>query len=269
MATGDWQPGQYERFKAQRAQPFWDLVALLDVTRPIERAADLGCGTAELTDELGRRLRIADLLGLDNSPNMLTEASARRRPGLEILEADIGVWTDEPSFDLVIANAALHWIPDHATVLERWIAALRPGGQLAVQVPANDDHASHLASATVAEREPFRSAMGGVPPADPVAANVLRPERYSEILYRLGVEDPVVRLQVYPHVFPSTDDVVEWTRGSSLTRFFKALPDDLHEPFVDAYRLELMARVGRHEPYLYTFKRILMWGSVGPGVIPA
>ena len=99
--------------------------------------------------------------------------------------------------------------------------------------------------------------------ADPVTANVLRPEEYATVLYEVGVAEPQVQLRVYPHVFPSTEHVVEWTKGSSLTRFFKVLPDELHEPFLGAYRDELLARVGRHEPYLYTFKRILMWGRVG------
>jgi hypothetical protein len=34
----------------------------------------------------------------------------------------------------------------------------------------------------------------------------------------------------------------------------------MHEPFVDAYRAELLDRIGFSEPYFYAFKRILMWG---------
>ena len=61
----------------------------------------------------------------------------------------------------------------------------------------------------------------------------------------------------------SSADVVEWTKGTSLTRFFRRLPDELHGPFVDAYRAELVRRIGDHSPYLYTFKRILFWGTAG------
>ncbi|MEQ9162689.1 MAG: hypothetical protein RLN74_08275, partial [Ilumatobacter fluminis] len=136
---------------------------------------------------------------------------------------------------------------------------LAPQGQLAVQVPANHDHASHLASVDVAHREPFASSFGGAPPADPVAANVLTPESYATTLYELGLAEPHVRLQVYGHVFDSPADVVEWTRGTSLTRFFKQLPHELHEPFVDAYREELLSRIGTDGPYFYAFKRILIW----------
>jgi trans-aconitate 2-methyltransferase len=115
----------------------------------------------------------------------------------------------------------------------------------------------------VAEREPFRAALGPQVPPDPVAANVLRPEEYATVLHELGFAVQHVRLQVYPHLLSSTEDVVEWVRGSSLTRFTAVLPPELHEPFVEEYRRELHDRIGRRAPYLYTFKRILMWARRG------
>ncbi len=264
MSDDSWDPGQYERFKAERARPFWDLVAMIE-SAPIARAVDLGCGTGELTAAAAERLGVESMVGVDSSSSMLARAGEWTSDTVRFELGDIGEWSAPGDQDLVLANAALQWVPDHPAVLARWIAALRPGGQIAVQVPANADHPSHLASADVATREPFASAFEGTPPPDPVAANVLSPERYAELLHELGVADPHVRLQVYPHVLGSTGDVVEWTRGTSLTRFFAVLPADVHEPFVDAYRAELLARIGDRAPYFYAFKRILMWGRVTPG----
>jgi trans-aconitate 2-methyltransferase len=263
MSTDSWDPGQYERFKAERARPFWDLVALIE-PGSIRRAVDLGCGTGELTAAAAERLGAETMVGVDNSASMLARAAQWASGTVRFELGDIADWTAAGDHDLVLANAALHWVPDHPAVLARWVAALGPGGQIAVQVPANADHPSHLASADVATREPFASAFDGAPPPDPVAANVLAPERYAEILHELGVADPYVRLQVYPHVLARSSDVVEWTKGTSLTRFFAVLPTELHAPFVDAYRAGLLARVGERAPYLYTFKRILMWGRVTP-----
>jgi trans-aconitate 2-methyltransferase len=259
MPTADWDPQQYERFKDLRSQPFWDLVAMI---RPghVERAVDLGCGTGELTSELAGQLGVGTMLGIDNSQAMLSQAQLFVRPGLTFLDGEISDWTSDGDHDLVLANASLQWVPHHESVLARWAGALRSGGQLAVQVPANGDHASHLASVAVANTEPFLSAMHGAPPPDPVADNVLAPEAYAELLYSLGFAEPSVRLQVYPHVMPSTAAVVEWTKGTSLTRFFKVMPAELHDRFVDEYRSELIRRVGDHSPYLFAFKRILMHG---------
>lgn len=262
-ATDSWDPSQYERFQAERARPFWDLVELVH-RGAIERAVDLGCGPGTMTVAVAERLGIGHMTGIDNSPAMLERAAQHGRVEVEFCYGDIARWTSVADHDLVLANAALHWVADHAAVLERWVAALAPEGQLAIQVPANVDHPSHLAGSFVATQEPFASSFDGEPPPDPVAANVLAPEQYAALLHGLGLVEPHVRLQVYPHMLTSSAEVVEWTRGSSLTRFFRRLPEHLHEPFVDAYREELLGRIGRHEPYLYTFKRILMWGRRCP-----
>ncbi|MGH9134385.1 MAG: methyltransferase domain-containing protein, partial [Ilumatobacteraceae bacterium] len=186
-------------------------------------------------------------------------AAPRARPGLSFEVGDIGSWRGEGR-DLVLANASLQWVPDHPVVLGRWAEALAPGGQLAVQVPTNADHPSHVLAGEVAATEPFASAFDGPPPPDQVAANVLEPATYATLLHELGFTEQLVRLQVYGHVLDSTAAVVEWVRGTTLTRFFKRLPTELHEPFVDTYRTALLARLGERAPYFYPFKRILMWG---------
>jgi len=148
-------------------------------------------------------------------------------------------------------------------VLAQWVAALRPGGQLAVQVPANHDAPSHTVAWEVAHLPEFAAAFGpGGPPADPVAENVLAPEAYSHLLHGLGLHAPHVRLQVYPHVLASSRDVVEWVKGTTLTRFQRVLPADLFARFLSAYEARLLATIGQHEPYLFAFKRILMHGRL-------
>ncbi len=147
-------------------------------------------------------------------------------------------------------------------MLWRWTAALRAGGQLAVQVPANADHASHQVIDEVAHQEPFLEALGGTAPADPVAVNVLPPECYAELLYSLGYEQQHVRLQVYPHVLASSAAVVDWVSGTTLTRFRSRLSPELYEEFVARYRARLLQVLGDRSPYLYAFKRILMWARL-------
>jgi trans-aconitate 2-methyltransferase len=89
------------------------------------------------------------------------------------------------------------------------------------------------------------------------ASPVLAPERYAALLDALGFEAQHVRLQVYGHHLPSTADVVEWTRGTTLTRYERGLPPELYQQFVDRYRGRLLAVLGDQSPYFYTFKRVL------------
>jgi trans-aconitate methyltransferase len=101
------------------------------------------------------------------------------------------------------------------------------------------------------------------PPPDPVAGNVLRPEQYAELLELLGFERQHARLQVYGHRLPSSSDVVEWMKGTSLTRFKSALDPGDYERFVDEYSRRLIKVIGDQSPYFYAFKRILLWGRLG------
>jgi trans-aconitate 2-methyltransferase len=257
--TDAWDPQQYERFKAERAAPFADLRGLVEPV-PGGRVVDLGCGTGELTATLATALGAAEVVGIDGSPAMLAEAAGRAGPGLRFDAGDIGAFDEPEAWDVVFSNAALHWVPDHRAVLGRWAAAVRAGGQLAVQVPANFDHPSHLLAAEVGAEAPFAAAFERGIPADG-GSNVLRPEEYSVLLEDLGFARQHVRLQVYGHRLASTADVVEWVKGTALTRFERALPPDLYELFVERYRARLMEALGDKRPYFYPFKRVLLWGS--------
>jgi trans-aconitate 2-methyltransferase len=173
---------------------------------------------------------------------------------------DIATWTADHCYDLVFSNAALHWVPNHAEVLRRWLKALAQGGQIAVQVPYNHDHPAHTIAEELRTAAPFDRY--DIDP-DPVATNVLAPAGYAELLYDLGVAKPVVRLQVYGHELPDAHAVVEWVKGSTLTRFTKALPIDVYDEFERRYGERVLAALGDRAPYFYPFKRILLWGQVG------
>lgn len=256
MATA-WDPDRYRRFAVERSAPFHDL---LDMVRPgpTERVVDLGCGPGELTALAAQRLGAGTVVGVDNSPEMLAAAAEHATERIRFVEADIGTWSSEADVDVLIAAASLQWVPDHPAVLARWTGALAPGGQLLVQVPANAHAPTHTVAAAVAEREPFRSAFGAAgPPPDPVAAHVLPPDAYARLLSDLGFEHQQVLLRVYPHVLPSTDDAVEWVKGTTLTRFQRRLPVALYEEFLRVYRDELLAALGDRRPLFFPFSRIL------------
>jgi trans-aconitate 2-methyltransferase len=48
-------------------------------------------------------------------------------------------------------------------------------------------------------------------------------------------------------------------KGTTLTRFKRALGDEGFEEYLERYRVRLLDEVGDQAPYLYPFKRILMW----------
>src|ERR1035437_567596 len=255
MTTFDgWDPDKYNQFAAEREQPFWDLVRLLE---PVDspKVVDLGCGDGRLTAALSESIGSRSMLGIDSSIAMIAAAAEHSSEQVRFEVGDIGAWEQADSYDLVFANASMQWVPDHPAVLAKWSTSLRQGGQLAVQVSANADHPAHLVAAELAEE------LMNDPPPDVVAQNVLAPERYAELLDALGFDRQHVRLQVYVHHLASTADVVEWVKGTTLTRFTEPLGTAGWNRFVDLYRERLLDVIGDRSPYVYPFKRILMWGQ--------
>jgi trans-aconitate 2-methyltransferase len=260
VTADGWDPAQYDRFQAERRQPFHDLLALV-TPRPGGRAVDLGCGTGELTPVLHTFVGALDTVGIDSSQAMLAESAAFAGNGVHFESGDIAEF-EGSSYSVVFANASLQWVPDHDALIARLSDALAPDGQLAFQVPANGDHPSHSIAVEVAGEPPFVNALGGEPAGDNTRS-VLAPEDYALLFDRLGFADQHVRLQVYGHHLDSTDDLVEWVRGTLLTAYRRRLPESLYEEFVAAYRRKLLGRLGESRPYFYAFKRILCWARRG------
>jgi trans-aconitate 2-methyltransferase len=254
--TSTWNPDQYDRFRAERQQPFFDLLALIR-PRPDMRVVDLGCGTGEITRLLHEKLGARDTLGLDSSETMLAKSAAHVVPGLRFGRGDIAEFAAAGVYDLVFTNAALHWLPDHPALFARLSAALAPDGQLAVQMPFNFDHPSHTVAALVAREEPFRTALRGYALKRPV----LLPEEYAVLLHCLGFRTQYVRLQVYGHVLPARDEVIEWVKGTLLTDYQRRLPEDLWPRFLTRYRERLLPELENTQPYFYPFKRVLLWAQ--------
>jgi trans-aconitate 2-methyltransferase len=252
-----WNPELYERFKAQRARPFEDLLALVQPAG-LRAAVDLGCGTGELTHRLFTQLPLKETIGLDSSPEMLERSGRWARPGLRFERGDIGGFRPEAPYDLVFSNAALQWVPDHETLFPRLLGWVRPGGQVALQLPFNFDHPSHRIAHDIAVRlyprlfAPQRALLGTLPV-----------ERYAEILFANGFPEAVCRVEVYGHPLASGAEVVEWVRGTLLTAYQSRLGEADFAAYLAAYRAEIVGLLGEG-PYFFAFKRILLWGRKAP-----
>lgn len=248
-----WSPDQYLRFADERSQPFWDLAALLLKPDKIQNAVDLGCGTGELTAALAKHLQIPKFLGIDSSSAMLAKATTHSNATLQFEKQAIESFTPREAIDLLFSNAALQWIPDHEKLFPKLLGFLSRGGQFAVQMPYNHGQPSHYLAIDVAKRLFGTKVEHREYPLLPI-------ERYAEILFSAGFRQQQIFLKVYTHSLASAEEIVEWTKGSLLTHYEKQLSPTEYENLVNQYRDELVAKVGKAKPYLYTFQRLLIWG---------
>jgi trans-aconitate 2-methyltransferase len=243
-----WNPEQYNRFQQERSRPFWDLAAKVDFTSA-RSLLDLGCGTGELTDALHGTKGLKSTLGIDSSHTMLAKAGRLKTQGLSFLAADVATFTPTGPFDVVFSNAALQWTDNHKKLFPKFLDWLEPGGQLALQMPCNFDHASHFLASDVAQEMKLKTRQ--VP--------LLAPETYAELFWRAGLRDIDVWIQVYLHALPSGAEVVEWTKGSLLTYYEQQCDPPTFRKFLAEYSKRLLLVTGEG-PYLYPFKRLFIYG---------
>jgi trans-aconitate 2-methyltransferase len=255
MPSSPWNPEQYERFARERALPFADLLAMIRPA-PAMRVIDIGCGTGELTRALHEKLGARETLGIDSSETMLAKSVAFAGNGVSFRHGDIGDGVPSPC-DLLFSNAALQWVPWHKEIFPMLAAAIAPGGQIAIQMPANFDSPAHMLARELAEERPFREALA----ASPLRVNVLAPELYAEMLDRLGFTEQLVRVNVYLHHLASRDEVFEWVRGTLLTGYESRLPAELFERFLAEYRGRLPNVLADQIPFPFPHKRLFLWGK--------
>jgi trans-aconitate 2-methyltransferase len=251
-----WNPDQYHKFQATRSAPFDDVAALIKVREKM-RVVDLGCGTGELTAKLADMLPNSHVLGVDNSPQMLERALKLKRRGLDFEQGDISDEEASPfsEWDLIFSNAALHWIPDHRSLMPRVLSKVAPGGQIAVQMPSNFNHIAQRLVVDIAQEEPFRTALDGFVRHSPL----LPIDDYAEMLFNAGFEDINVFEKIYPQVHETSDGVFEFTKGSVFVPYLERL-GDLGERFMQTYR----ERLSQHmpgSPVFYSFRRVIFVGT--------
>ena len=224
-----WDPGRYLTFREERERPALDLLAR--IPEGVSRAVDLGCGPGNSTELVLRRFPGAAVLGVDSSPEMI-ETARRRLPGIPFELAGIADWRGRDACDLIFANAALQWVPDHAALLPRLLGQLAPGGALAVQMPDNLDEPTHRAMREVAANGPWAGLL-----ADSVQARESRHDAgwYFELLRGAGASPEVWRT-TYHHPLAGAEAVVEWFRSTGLRPYLDPLAPEERQAFLDAYR---------------------------------
>jgi len=221
-----WNPGQYLKFAGHRLRPALDLLARVHADEP-KAVYDLGCGAGNVTRMLAERWPDARVVGVDGSPEMLERARADN-PDIAWVAADLARWAPEKPADVLYSNAALHWLPDHAALFPKLMAALQPGGTLAVQMPRNWQEPSHACMREAAGPwlKKLEKALPGVP--------VGPPEDYYRILAGVAADVDIWET-VYLQILEGDNAVAEWTKGSALKPALDALDQAEREAYFAAY----------------------------------
>lgn len=249
-----WNPEKYNEFKSVRFQPFFDLAALIS-DKPGMEVIDLGCGTGELTAMLAEQLTNATVLGVDSSAEMLAEAGAFRSDHVSFTQQTIeDALAVDRQWDLIFSNAAIQWLGNHEQLFPALLARLKPGGQVAIQMPCQEENKLNQLLYALAAEAPFHSVFEGWNRKSPV----LSIDDYARMLFAQGGQDITVLQKVYPLIAQSQDDLFQFISGSALIPYLEKLEGPVKEQFVQTYK-QRIAEAFPLMPALYAFKRILLY----------
>jgi trans-aconitate 2-methyltransferase len=250
-----WDPGEYQRFAGERGRPFFDLLTRVQASDP-RFVVDLGCGPGNLTAALADRWPGADIVGVDNSAEMIGAArtAAGQRTRLSFTLGDVRDWRPVRPVDVLVSNAVLQWVPGHLDVVRCWPDLLSPGGWLAIQLPGNYHEPSHAILLELVQSARWRPLLGGVR----LNRQAHDAAEYLDLLAPTGCEVDAWET-TYLHVLPGADPVTEWYRGTGLRPVLTALDPGQAEEFVAEYGERVRAAYPR-TPYgtVLPFRRVFV-----------
>ncbi|MDR2235802.1 MAG: methyltransferase domain-containing protein [Chryseobacterium sp.] len=250
-----WNPDLYDQYKDVRYQPFYDLAALIRPENNI-KAIDLGCGTGEQASILQNKLPGSVFLGIDSSPEMLEKARKYEHENLHFkLQTIEEAAQSEQKWDLVFSNAALQWADDHEKLFPEIIGLLSSGGQLAIQMPVQNENILNQILMQMTDEEPYASYLNHFKRNSPV----LSMDEYAQILFDHGIQDIEIFQKVYPIIADDHEALYTFISGTSLLPYLERLEGEQKEKFIREFKLRIAQRFTKY-PAIYAFKRTLMYG---------
>ncbi len=171
--------------------------AVLDLLapQPGEKILDLGCGSGQLTAAIAETG--ASVIGLDASPEMLSEARANF-PGIDFRLGDAAEFSLDESVDAVFSNATLHWVKNADAAAHCIARALKPGGRFVAEFGGHGNIQSVV--------DALRAVLG------PVETPWYYPTigEYATVLERHGLESRQAWLLDRPTPVQGEDGMEDW-----------------------------------------------------------
>jgi trans-aconitate 2-methyltransferase len=137
MNTYDWNADDYAKHSSAQQQWARELMAKLHL-QGSENILDIGCGDGKVTAEIATAVSTGSVLGVDNSRAMvelaLSQYPADQFPNLFFQVADARCLPFNRQFEIVFSNATLHWVRNHAPVLDGIFRSLCPKGRILLQM---------------------------------------------------------------------------------------------------------------------------------------
>jgi trans-aconitate 2-methyltransferase len=248
-----WNPAQYLAYADLRTRSSHELIARVALEQP-GSITDLGCGPGNSTHALRLRWTDADIIGVDNSPQML-ERARKEGPNARWIEADLKTWRPQQPVDLLFSSATLQWLNGHAQLFPALMTHVAQAGALAVQMPRNFDAPSHRLLHEVAREGAWASRLATRLRDEPVGT----PDFYYDLLAPISRSLDIWETD-YLQVMEGEDPVLNWIKGTALVPIMAALDEPERSHYLDTLAARLRTAYPRRSDgkTLFNFRRLFI-----------
>lgn len=226
-----WNPEEYQTSSPNQKKWGEELLSRLSFGS-MERVLDMGCGDGQITALIAQRVPGGSVIGIDSSADMVELAQKNfppeSHPNLSFQVKDARKLDFTREFDIVFSNATLHWVIDHAPVLEGIKRSLKPSGNILLQMGGKDSAAELvkiLASMTREEQwaryfEQFTFPYG-----------FYSPEEYLPWLDAAGFKTKRLELIPKDMTHQGEEGLASWIRTTWLP-YTQRVPESSREEFI-------------------------------------
>jgi SAM-dependent methyltransferase len=215
--------------------PFADRLIELAAPRATDRVLDVACGTGIVARRVAPLAKTTT--GVDLNEGMLAVARAAE-PAVDWLAGDAcALPLPDASFDLVLCQQGVQFLPDRTTGLREMRRVLAPGGRLAVSVWRAAEHnpgwlrlaealERHAGEAGAMMRAPFSLSDGA---------------ELRDLVRSAGFRDVATHIRVLPVWFPSAGDLLSRQEvASPLAGPLAALSDESRDALTRDFATALL-----------------------------
>lgn len=246
-----WNADLYEKYGQERLQPALDLLNRIPDGN-YSRIIDIGCGSGMSTLPLEQRFPEAEIIGVDNSNEMLEKArqcSSKIRWEQRDCSKPL---TDLGNFDLVFSNAFLQWLQNQEEFIANTVNLLNKNGIFALQIPNYDsmlvkkcvDKVTALFGSLFKEIE------------NTMCHNKLLPEYYDILCKYYG--NVTIWQTNYAHIMEDHKSIVNFVSSTGIRPYLQVLNGEKQNAFIEALiaELEKAYPVQKNGKVLFSFERI-------------
>jgi trans-aconitate 2-methyltransferase len=197
-----------------------------------ESLLDIGCGDGKVTAEIAASLPSGSVLGVDSSAEMIALAQSQYPadafPNLRFQKEDARSLPFSDEFTVVFSNATLHWVLDHAPVLDEIHKSLRRGGKVLLQMGGRGNAADVVA---VLDKLPQALEWRDYFEGFSFPYGFYGPDEYQEWLRKAGLQARRVELIPKDMIHQGQEGLAGWIRTTWLP-YTQRVPEERREAFV-------------------------------------